>query len=69
MADYTGRQAVVARHPQARQSLAAKEPNQWVLGRLCRLVALSNRLARIAWTLLAKGYNYDPGFEAAAIAV
>jgi transposase len=29
------------------------------------VVALANKLARIAWAVLAKGYDYDPKYEAA----
>ena len=47
---------------------------RWARGLLERahknvvVVALANKLARIAWAVLAKGCDYDPKFEAAMTA-
>jgi transposase len=45
---------------------------RWAYGLLARahknvvVVALANKLARIAWVVLARGGVYDAGYEAAA---
>ena len=46
---------------------------RWARGLLERahknvvVVALANKLARIAWAVLARGRDYDPQFEAASL--
>jgi hypothetical protein len=72
------RQAAPARHQQARQSLSSKQSHSWRAWRARRagllarahknvvVVALANKLARIAWVVLARGGVYDAGYEAAA---